>query len=785
MADTASPSPQPSPSRERGFDESAERGLFNHRFALSRIGVHARDLTRNLRWWEAVGYGALVLIGLGMRLWELGARAMHHDESLHALYSWNLFNGSEYIHNPMMHGPFQFEANAALFLVFGDSDATARLLYAIMGTVLIAMPLLFRSRLGRVGALAVSALIFASPAILYFSRFARNDILMAVWTLGLVTCMWRYLDEGRDRYLYISAGLLALAFATKESAYLVVGTLGLWCLLLALRQTQDERRDRPFGSSGEERGPSAAQERSERGPSAGSGLGLSPPVAIWRGLRALWYSDRNYQIDLANLSRPAAFVVFLIAVTLPQWSAFSAVLQDTPLLSWAGLTLAAPEGSVRIGDPVGGGNVIAFLIVIGMIGFSAYLGYRWNWSVWWRCALIFYSIWTLLYTTFLTNFYGGVKSGIWQALGYWIVQQGEGRGGQPWYYYFVTMSVYEFLPFFVGIVGIVYFLRRRDRFSAFLVYWPVTTFLLYTIASEKMPWLLVNITLPFIVLTGMFLTDVARRIDWRKMMEHSGYLLVAAVPLFIVLLWNLAFYDPTGNTAMDVGIQVALAAMSVGMVVLAVYMSRSLGVGNLACISLLVVSVMLIALSVRAGAIASYRNGDVPVEMIVYTQTSPDVTRLLESIHRSARETNPDGEVRVAIDGTSGFSWPWAWYFRDDQLAGASVSFPTFGSNSFENLPSEPVVVVHSSNRVAADKGLADVYGKAERIRHRWWFPEYIYRELTPSKFVGAIFDRSAWRRAMDYWLNREGIRERIGSEDSYLYQLKAGHVTLDYVGEE
>ena len=713
-----------------------------------------------LTWWEAVGYGALVLIGLGMRLWELGARAMHHDESLHALYSWNLFNGSEYIHNPMMHGPFQFEANAALFLVFGDSDATARLLYAIMGTVLIAMPLLFRSRLGRVGALAVSTLIFASPAILYFSRFARNDILMAVWTFGLVTCMWRYLDEGRDRYLYISAGLLALAFATKESAYLVVGTLGLWCAAVAVRS--------------EWRG---VRSESLVGRSPLSALGALASRALLVVQRALSHSSL--------LTPHSSFVVFLIAVTLPQWSAFSAILQDTPLLSWTGLVLAAPEGSVRIGDPVGGGNVIAFLIVIGMIGFSAYLGYRWSWSVWWRCALIFYSIWTLLYTTFLTNFYGGVKSGIWQALGYWIVQQGEGRGGQPWYYYFVTMSVYEFLPFFVGIVGIVYFLRRRDRFSAFLVYWPVTTFLLYTIASEKMPWLLVNITLPFIVVTGMFLTDAARRIDWRKAMEHSGYLLVAAVPLFIVLLWNLAFYDPTGNTAMDVAIQVALAAMSVGMVALAVYMSRSLGVGNLACISLLVVSVMLIALSVRAGAIASYRNGDVPVEMIVYTQTSPDVTRLLESIHRSARETNPDGEVRIAIDGTSGFSWPWAWYFRDDQLAGASVSFPTFGSNSFENLPSEPVVVVHSSNRVAADKGLADVYGKAERIRHRWWFPEYIYRELTPTKFVGAIFDRSAWRRAMDYWLNREGIRERIGSEDSYLYQLKAGHVTLDYVGED
>ena len=161
-----------------------------------------------------------------MRLWDLGSRAMHHDESLHALYSWNLFSGQGYQHNPMMHGPFQFEANAAMFFVFGDSDVTARLLYAVMGAVLIVMPLLLRWRLGRLGALFASALLTASPTILYFSRFARNDILMAVWALGLVICMWRYFDEGRNRYLYVAAALMALAFSTKESSYLVVATLG-------------------------------------------------------------------------------------------------------------------------------------------------------------------------------------------------------------------------------------------------------------------------------------------------------------------------------------------------------------------------------------------------------------------------------------------------------------------------------------------------------------------------------------------------------------------------------
>ena len=290
----------------------------------------------DLRPWEAASYAILLLIGLSMRLWDLGSRAMHHDESLHALYSWNLFRGDGYQHNPMMHGPFQFEANAAMFFVFGDSDVTARLMYAAMGTVLIVMPLLLRWRLGRLGALFGAALLTASPTILYFSRFARNDILMAVWALGLVICMWRYFDEGRNRYLYVSAALLALAFGTKESSYLVVATLGLWSFLLAVQ---------PYMS------------RALRSVEI---QGVSPPTALGRVLKALSDQLPGEGFDLRALSRPAAFMVFLITITLPQWSAFVAILQDSALLGWTNLVLAAPVGSFNIGAPVGGANAIAF-----------------------------------------------------------------------------------------------------------------------------------------------------------------------------------------------------------------------------------------------------------------------------------------------------------------------------------------------------------------------------------------------------------------------------------------
>ena len=712
-----------------------------------RLSSAFSEARASILWWEAVGYIALVVVGLGMRLWDLGARAMHHDESLHALYSWKLSNGEGFVHVPMMHGPLQFQANAALFFAFGDSDLTSRILYAFMGTVLILMPLLFRSRLGRLGALFAAAMLTFSPAMLYYSRFARNDILMAVWTFGLVICMWKYFDEGRHRYLYIGAALLALMFATKESAYLVVGMMGLWCFLMAMQP----RLSRIWANMDVQ--------------------GVSPPVALGRLVDSVW----NSFLGVLNESKrggPASFMVFLIVVTLPMWSAFAALFQDTPLLSWMNLTLAAGEGSPRIGDPVGGGNVIAFVIVIGMIALSAYFGSRWNLWLWLGCANIFYIIWILLYTTFLTNF-AGVKSGIWQALGYWIVQQGEARGNQPWYYYFLITSIYEFLPFLLGIAATIYYLRKREKFGVFLAFWSLMTFALYTIASEKMPWLLVNITLPFIIMTAKFLAGLAQRVEWRELPRDGRYLPMLGVPVFAVLLWSLASYAPGDSDIQDILIQAVAAVVLLGLVVVGVYMFRRMGRVQFLSVSTLALAALLFVLGLRSGVIAAYQNGDTPVEMIVYTQTSPDITRLLDTFD----ETGAGSEIPVEIDATSGFSWPWAWYFRDSK----NVQYPVHGQNSFDPSFDDRVLVVHSTNQSWADTGLGEAYLDGERIRHRWWFPEHTYRGLTPGRILSGLLDRSAWRGAMNYWLNRDGVRDILGSEDSYVYF--NANVPQDYRG--
>ena len=197
--------------------------------------------------------------------------------------------------------------------------------------------------------------------------------------------------------------------------------------------------------------------------------------------------------------------------------------------------------------------LFASLIMVTLMGVSVAVGFLWDQKVWLIAAGIFYAIWVLSYSTFFTNL-GGIESGSARRLGYWIAQQDVARGNQPWYYYFVITPLYEFLPLALAIVAAVYYWIRRqaDVFTLFLLYWCGMTLLLFTIASEKMPWLLVNITLPLIVLAGKFLGYVASGIDWRKVLSLQGLSILAGVPVLIAAIYALALAGTGGD---EMGLQ--------------------------------------------------------------------------------------------------------------------------------------------------------------------------------------------------------------------------------------
>ena len=88
-------------------------------------GLLDRSLLATVNW-ETALYALFIVLAIVTRLWDMGARVMSHDESLHTFYSWNLSVGKGFQHTPLMHGPFLFHITALSYFLFGDSDFTAR-----------------------------------------------------------------------------------------------------------------------------------------------------------------------------------------------------------------------------------------------------------------------------------------------------------------------------------------------------------------------------------------------------------------------------------------------------------------------------------------------------------------------------------------------------------------------------------------------------------------------------------------------------------------------------------
>ena len=657
---------------------------------------------------ERIFYLALVLLGLTMRLWDLDGRAFHHDESLHAFYSWRIIEGGLYQYNPLMHGPFQFFGSALLFFILGDNDSTARLLYALFGTLLIGMPWLLRDHLGRIGAMFTAVLLAFSPTLLYFSRFARNDILMLVWTFGIVAAIWRYRHREDDRQLYYLAIFLALAFATKETIYLTLAGLVTALTLVTVYEWWDGRRDRRI------------------------------------------------------ISRSLPLLVVIVTLAAPQSIALISVIQE-PL----GITLAnAHHVSGIIGSPYGTGRVVAILVAVAVLGGSVAVGLWWNWRRWLVCAGLFYSIWILFFSGFLTDL-GGVSSGIWRGLGYWVVQQDVGRGSQPWYYYLATGGTYEFLTLICACASFPLLMRRQSSFVWFLIAWAIINTILFTVAGEKMPWLLTHLVFPLILLGGWTLGSYATLIHWRHSWHQVAVCGLVFCPLILLFVFRLVS-NPIDRSVHDFLILWTWLTVIIGSIVGMLWISRKLSKTERSVIAFFGLGIMFFGLTFQSGWRVTYLSGDVPTEIMVYTQTSPDVRRIAKEIEQISVSTGDRFDTPIIVDSEGGFSWPWAWYLRDYR-----VSYPNLSDNTNEvALDDAAVLIVNAVNNSAIQDSLAEDFVIGQRFQHRSWFPES-YRGMNWLSGGNNLLESSVWQSVSRYWLLRE-LATPLGSVDGYVYYSNA-----------
>jgi uncharacterized protein (TIGR03663 family) len=199
------------------------------------------------RRWELIAYLLLVAAALAVRLIGLADRPFHHDESQDAYFSWLFWTEGDYHYQPILHGPLRFYLTAFAYVLLGDSDFTARLAPALMGTLMVPLPALLRGQIGRAGAFAAATALAFGPAYLYYSRFAREDIYVACITLALLVVTFRFLAQPRRHQPALIGALLALSFATKESTFITVFVAGtFFAVALPVQARRDGFREAPI-----------------------------------------------------------------------------------------------------------------------------------------------------------------------------------------------------------------------------------------------------------------------------------------------------------------------------------------------------------------------------------------------------------------------------------------------------------------------------------------------------------------------------------------------------------
>jgi uncharacterized protein (TIGR03663 family) len=244
----------------------------------------------------------------------------------------------------------------------------------------------------------------------------------------------------------------------------------------------------------------------------------------------------------------------------------------------------------------------------------------WIWAV-----ATFATVFMLLFTTFLTN-PRGLQDGIVESIRYWLSQQPVNRGAQPWFYYLVILPGYEWPVLLLALVGVVAVARRPTVLGAFLIWMFVTSLIVYSWASERMPWLILHPLLPAVLLAGIgFQTLWGAR---GTLVGKAGLAFVAIGAVYSIQAGlNLAYVRPADPRELLVYTQIST---------------------------------------------------DVPgvvTEIGSLNRTVPD------RLHRP---------LRLEVDSWAGTGWPWGWYLRNVPTAYPDMSQADYSPTGDVVLVAEP-----------------------------------------------------------------------------------------------
>ena len=190
---------------------------------------------------------AATIAAIVLRLPLLEQRPMHGDEAVHADKFRLLLEEGVYTYNPnQYHGPtLNYLTLISARLGSAEkltevSEFTLRIVPVFFGVLLVLLLLLMVDGLGRTTAICAAVLTAISPAMVFYSRYYIQEMLLVCFTFGAITSGYRYTQNKNLLWAILAGIFLGLMHATKETCIIAFGSMFLALLLMLLMRCRQK-----------------------------------------------------------------------------------------------------------------------------------------------------------------------------------------------------------------------------------------------------------------------------------------------------------------------------------------------------------------------------------------------------------------------------------------------------------------------------------------------------------------------------------------------------------------
>jgi predicted membrane-bound mannosyltransferase len=502
-----------------------------------------------------------------------------HDEAIYSIFSHNFH---EYNFDPVYHGPSLYHLIKLFFILSSDNDFSGRMVSVTMGMLLMWLVLgPGRRWMGARGALWCAGLIAISPVMVTYQRRILFDAFVMVLTLAPILCFQSAISikPGTWRWRWAWIGLVSLItvfLATKANSFFVIAMLGSFWVLTRLRSLlprdwpvklppdlplitffflvaatiilADRDGIIPFVKTvsvpGKERllqvlavlccavlwewlrrpAPEPRSVKRARAVTVPAVASASVPVATSESTVPAVAAEAPVEVVPVEEPEPSRWawaapkLAWIPVAILAEYLIYAQWLVEPrpPLAVLAGVGIALLAGVFLLPKPET--KTLVLSLAAGAVVYAFLFGHGAMWPK---------EIGEALHAVNKPQALSGlaqkhldeIRRAMPKMLEYWGGQQKAPRLPGRHDYYLPLLTAYELPILIAAIYGIFRAGRRRTRFTDLLLWWCFTTFTLYSIANEKVPWLATHFELPFLILAGWALGQLR----FEKMSARAGF----------------------------------------------------------------------------------------------------------------------------------------------------------------------------------------------------------------------------------------------------------------------